>query len=262
MPIVVKCETCGAELSVIPARAKIFRFCSIACRGVWQRTKSGPNHPNWQGGDRKKTCEYCKKSFEWNGRTAMSAFRAQRFCCKPCADKGGFRHSGPGHHNWSGNARRTHRGQHAAWARAVISRDKATCQVCGAIGVELHAHHIRPYKDHPELRYDLGNGLTVCHACHWRIHSTGTTENGVNSGKPAADNAGGNPEPSFGRKPVEGVTTRGRAYKRWEGNCDNCGAFLSKRWSDAVGKPHHYCSHSCSAQHKWRVGILRHRSWQ
>lgn len=263
MPIAVKCEICGTEKSVLPYRANTFRFCSKACQGISKKTEMAlERHPFWQGGDRVKTCEHCRKVFEWIRGTTYASFRVQRFCCKPCADKGGFRYSGPDHYNWTGNARRTHRGPHAAWARAVISRDKATCQVCGVTGVELHAHHVKPYKDHPELRDDLENGLTVCYACHWSIHSTGAAENGVNSGNTAAGHAGGNPEPSFERKFVEGVTTKGRAYKRWEGNCDNCGAFLSKRPSDVAGKPYHYCSHACAMQHRWRIGILKHYSWR
>jgi hypothetical protein len=148
----------------------------------------------------------------------------------------------------TGIPRRKHPGRHAAWARKVISRDMATCQRCGVTGVEMHAHHVKSYIDHPETRWDVSNGETLCYRCHWDEH-TGSAANGVNSGEPAAGQAGGNPEPSFGRKPVEGVTTRGRAYRRWEGNCAYCGAFLSKRWSDTVGKANMYCSVS-HAKHR------------
>ncbi|MCA9183346.1 MAG: HNH endonuclease [Planctomycetales bacterium] len=133
----------------------------------------------------------------------------------------------------------------------MISRDVATCQHCGAAGVELHAHHVKPHRDFPELRWDVSNGITLCYACHWEVHSA-CDANGVNSGKPAAGQAGGNPEPSFGRKPVEGVTTRGRAYRRWDGNCNYCGTAVSKRWSDVKGKRHVFCSRSCSAKFQWQ----------
>jgi hypothetical protein len=71
----------------------------------------------------------------------------------------------------------------------------------------------------------------------------------VNSGNILPGNAGDNPEPSFGRKPVEGVTTRGRAYRRWDGSCDWCGKFISKQWSDTVGKAHLFCSKVCAGKH-------------
>jgi 5-methylcytosine-specific restriction endonuclease McrA len=114
----------------------------------------------------------------------------------------------------------------------------------------LQAHHVQPYSEHPERRWDISNGLTVCAPCHWQIHAT--TENAVNSGKPVTGGADGNPEPSYGRKPVEGATTRGRAYRRWNGNCEFCGVFISRRWSDTKGKAHLFCSKTCSG--KFRAG--------
>jgi hypothetical protein len=57
--------------------------------------------------------------------------------------------------------------------------------------------------------------MTLCHRCHWAEHAA-SDANGVNSGNIRPGHAEDNPEPSDGRKPVEGVTTRGRAYRRWE----------------------------------------------
>ena len=178
----------------------------------------------------------------------MVSFRAQKFCTKACADKGGFRREGKEHPLYRENSRRRNRrGKHGAWARAVIARDKATCQKCGATDVELHAHHIKSFQGFPELRWEVSNGLTLCHTCHWALHAA-LTANAVNSGNIPPGHAEDNPEPSFGRKPVEGVTTRGRAYRRYNGKCDYCGTFISKRWSDTVGKAHLFCSKRCSAK--------------
>jgi 5-methylcytosine-specific restriction endonuclease McrA len=30
----------------------------------------------------------------------------------------------------------------------------------------LHPHHIQPFADHPELRWDVNNGMTLCTNCH------------------------------------------------------------------------------------------------
>lgn len=54
-----------------------------------------------------------------------------------------------------------------AWASLVKERDKQ-CMKCGNIN-DLHAHHINSFKDHPELRYDVNNGITLCGHCH-RLH--------------------------------------------------------------------------------------------
>jgi hypothetical protein len=119
-------------------------------------------------------------------------------------------------------------------------------------GVELHAHHVKPYNEHPELRWDVSNGLTVCHSCHWNIHS-GSEEGPEGKGS-------GNPEGTNRRKPIEGVTTRGRAYRRWEGSCEWCGAFISKRWSDTVGKAHLFCGRHCAGKHK--AAHRTYRRWK
>jgi len=57
------------------------------------------------------------------------------------------------------------------WSKAVRERDKHACTQCGVTGVKLHAHHIKPWKHHPELRYDVENGLTVCQPCHQELHN-------------------------------------------------------------------------------------------
>jgi len=52
------------------------------------------------------------------------------------------------------------------WRKAVYKRDDYTCQQCGDRGVRLEAHHIKPFATHPELRFDVGNGITLCKSCH------------------------------------------------------------------------------------------------
>lgn len=51
----------------------------------------------------------------------------------------------------------------------VFSRDKYTCQICGRKGIKKpHCHHIIPIgrggSSHPN------NLITVCNACHKKIH--------------------------------------------------------------------------------------------
>lgn len=58
---------------------------------------------------------------------------------------------------------------HQAWASLVKDRDKK-CTECGSI-YDLHAHHIKQYKDHPDLRHDVNNGITLCGNCHRKLHS-------------------------------------------------------------------------------------------
>lgn len=249
MPVTIQCHQCGQGFKVVPARKETAKFCSYACRGAWRSDNwQGYHHPNWKGGSRVKPCRNCGKEIH-QGNENLPNFKARKFCSKECSREGQKYYRGKEHANYRPEARRKNRtGRHAWWARSVISRDNATCQRCGAQDVELHAHHIKPYKDHPELRWDLDNGETLCCRCHWDEH-TALNANGVNSGNILPGDAGDNPEPSFGRKPLEGVTTRGRAYRRWNGECDWCGTFISKRWSDAKGKQHLFCSKRCAGLH-------------
>ena len=59
------------------------------------------------------------------------------------------------------------------WRTAVFERDDYTCQECNIRGGRLQAHHIKPYREHPEIRHDLGNGETLCVDCHKKTESYG-----------------------------------------------------------------------------------------
>ena len=59
------------------------------------------------------------------------------------------------------------------WRFDVFARDQFTCQECGdARGGSLVAHHVKPFADHPELRFEVSNGITLCETCHKKRHSS------------------------------------------------------------------------------------------
>lgn len=66
------------------------------------------------------------------------------------------------------------------WGAAVRERDGHICQRCGTDKGRMDAHHIKPWRTHPELRFDLANGITLCRTCHRAVEpvkrrsSTGT----------------------------------------------------------------------------------------
>lgn len=61
--------------------------------------------------------------------------------------------------------------QHRRWSKDVLRRDDYTCRCCGARGGKLHAHHLYDFDTYPEKRCDLGNGVCLCHDCHYAFHS-------------------------------------------------------------------------------------------
>lgn len=66
------------------------------------------------------------------------------------------------------NGRRT--ADYKKWRMAVLERDGFRCVCCGQIGGTLHAHHIKPYANYPELRCEINNGITLCEECHKEAH--------------------------------------------------------------------------------------------
>jgi len=54
------------------------------------------------------------------------------------------------------------------WRTAVFKRDNYTCQKCGnKKSGSFNAHHIRSFKNYPELRFEVDNGITLCKDCHY-----------------------------------------------------------------------------------------------
>ena len=52
------------------------------------------------------------------------------------------------------------------WRKLVFERDNYTCTQCGKIGGDLNADHIKSFCAYPKLRFDVGNGRTLCVQCH------------------------------------------------------------------------------------------------
>lgn len=66
----------------------------------------------------------------------------------------------------AGNVRERTSTEATNWRKAILIRDKFTCQLCGQIGHKLQAHHKKEWANFKELRYDLDNGVTLCEDCH------------------------------------------------------------------------------------------------
>jgi len=63
-----------------------------------------------------------------------------------------------------------HSDEYIKWRNACGTRDKITCQFCGK-HKQLVVHHIKTFKKYPELRFSVKNGITLCRACHMKLHA-------------------------------------------------------------------------------------------
>jgi len=55
------------------------------------------------------------------------------------------------------------------WRQQVWLRDNFACKIANPdCDGHIEAHHILGWSDHPELRYEINNGITLCHAHHPR----------------------------------------------------------------------------------------------
>lgn len=78
--------------------------------------------------------------------------------------------SGTNNGNWKGGVSSTNllirkSVEYLDWKASVFIRDGRACVWCGSTE-RIEADHIKPFSTHPELRFDINNGRTLCHECH------------------------------------------------------------------------------------------------
>lgn len=64
------------------------------------------------------------------------------------------------------------------WRMQVFTRDNFTCTECGS-KKNIQAHHIQRWAEHPNLRFDIDNGQTLCKKCHSKTAGYMRKYNGV-----------------------------------------------------------------------------------
>lgn len=61
--------------------------------------------------------------------------------------------------------------QEKIWRNKIYERDNYTCQHCGTKkSGGFNAHHIKSWANYPNLRFKVGNGITLCINCHKKEH--------------------------------------------------------------------------------------------
>ena len=159
---------------------------------------SGDKSPNWKGGDVQVSCFECCNLIH----KKKSNVRTYNFCSKDCFTKSSFRPKGKEAYAWKGgkkvlteeeitrkeNAKKTKRNwryiedrsllkktdrrndsAYKEWRMNVYKRDIFKCKISNEdCNGRIEAHHILGWTPYPELRYDINNGITLCHHHHPR----------------------------------------------------------------------------------------------
>lgn len=146
------CPVCGKEFRAVnDYKCRKAVYCSKEC---WSKRAT-----------EKRKCPVCGKQFE------TSTKRNKIYCSQKCRDLAYRERKGELSNFWQGGKTKESdllrtSAEYREWRLAVFKRDNFTCQKCGQRARDIEAHHIKERCKYPELIFDVGNGLTLCHECH------------------------------------------------------------------------------------------------
>lgn len=156
------CLTCKVSFGMWPSKAETRFYCSKVCSIEGQKGKASWNKGLEGYGAGRKHTEETKLKMSIAIKKALDDdyLRSLR--------------TGENSHRWQGGRIRVNEkkhlcGKYIRWMKAVKNRDKWTCRIADdKCNGRLEAHHILRWKDYPELRYEVNNGISLCAFHHPR----------------------------------------------------------------------------------------------
>lgn len=155
------CILCGKMMIIPKWNLTRKKFCNKDCKNQYQRIVPG----TWAG--RKLSIEHrCKLALAKKGKKKILSEQA----------KESFRIKMSGERNtrWIKDRSllkddsKDRGGQlHREWSKSVKKRDGWKCKMNSVdCSGRIEAHHVLSWRDYPELRFNINNGITLCHAHH------------------------------------------------------------------------------------------------
>lgn len=176
--IVKQCKFCKKEKLLFPN----WIYCSRSCYYADRFGKGKSEYRN---------CLTCGKKFRVYFSAIKAGWGKGKYCSRKCyyeapkseefKDKISKKFSGSNHPNWKGGIMKGRKdrnlNKYKNWRNKIFKRDKYICWRCKiknekGLGktIKLVAHHIENWSKHPELRYEIENGITFCKSCHEKFH--------------------------------------------------------------------------------------------
>ena len=150
------CAKCGKTFTAHKTQVERgnAKYCSRSCArsGSPTRKRATPT----------VECANCGKQFRKYQAEIAKNQGDKHFCTPDCWYAYNQRDN---HYLWTGGQDDRMNPDGIAWRKAVLQRDKYHCRICHARR-HLEVHHIYPFGTHPERRWELANGITLCHSCH------------------------------------------------------------------------------------------------
>lgn len=154
-----KCLDCGKITT---------QYSTKRCLICYRKTMKGETSPRYKKAMNIINCLQCNKDF--------LSYKT-KYCSMKCYGESKIgENSGENHYLWISDRtllkddHRDRGGQlHRDWSKNVKNRDGWKCKISNdSCSGRLEAHHILSWNDHPKLRYELNNGITLCHVHHPR----------------------------------------------------------------------------------------------
>ena len=160
------CQLCDKEFEHFAIYNR--KFCSFECKSLSQKKINVLN------------CDQCKKEYiVRNSYTKEHTGNKHKFCSKKCS---ALFYREENHPRWIKDRSQLksevrslrYSFKMKEWRESVFARDDYTCLKCNNRSskgnpVTLNAHHIKKFSDFPDLRFEIGNGATLCVPCHSEV---------------------------------------------------------------------------------------------